>query len=843
MALAALICIALALLPLLMGRLPQTRLTVDDPATGRLLSGFFALEVNATDAFRWSRPESAIFLFGFDGRPAALTLRLATFRPPEDPPTLVAVSMRGRQVGSFVVAPAWRLYHVLTPTDPAGDTALLVRSTTFRATDGRDLGVALALINAAPVAPYSLLPPPLRALFLGSLPLLGWLILIWPRWRAGQSASGMRWGLIVALALLAGAAAAFPIISGYYLPTVGWPWWPIMPLALALGWPGLVRMQRQITASARFASPVAFWGGLALALAAALALRLGLPPLIGLAALVVGISIAAAYRQAAPALVVEPTSAIGRGEIPALAALTILALIARFYRLDDLPAGLWRDEARHGLQALQIWNDPAYRPVYVVSGADLPALMFYLMAPVVEALGPGAGAARLVSALAGALMPLALWWAARPMLGWRAAVAGAALLAWASWGLSMSRWAFPATLDHVLELTAAGIVWRLAAPQLLRARQGHWQIVAGMACAGALAGLAAYAYHTGRMAPLMLAVLTALRLGRDWRAWRAALPALAAAALVGLLALLPMLRFIVEDFEGYNRRTNAVAIANSESLEQHALLPLLLANAERYLLMWHVAGDANGRHHAPGAPMLDPLAGTLLALGAGLALVRRRPGAAIPLIWMGIALIPGVFSTDAPHAMRSLGALAPACMLAGVGFDAIYRVMQRTAASRWPAIAAGGLLGASLAFNAVLYFGVMPRDPAVYREFEVADTMLGRVARAPAVSNDPRIRQVQVFLSRRVVDRDVVRFLTFGLDLGRFDGAQLSRPAGDQALVLLPANATDAERAAVLAALGPAARELATPRFPDNQQPLFLAYGLGEGAQLLLDQYTQAPGW
>lgn len=843
MALAGLLFLVLTALPLISDGSPRVSLTVDNPISSRMVVGFYALESNDSDIFRWSRPDAALFLYGFDGRPAQLTLRLAAPRRAGEPPPTLMFSVAERPIGEIALAPSWRRYQILAPTSITGDTALRLQTAAYQPVgDSRELGVALSAVIAVPVAQIEPFPPPLRALFLGSLPLLGWLILIWPR-RVGQSASGLSWLVVVALALLAGWAAAFPALSGYYLPTVGWPWWPIVPLALALGWPGIVWIKRQIAASNRFASPVAFWGGLALALAAALALRLGMPPLAGLAALAVGIGIATAYWQAAPAATVEPTSAIGRSEILALTALTILALVARFYRLDDLPAGLWRDEARHGLQALQIWNDPAYRPVYVVSGADLPALMFYLMAPVVGMLGPGAGAARLVSALAGALMPLALWWAARPMLGWRAAVAGAALLAWASWGLSMSRWAFPATLDHVLELTAAGIVWRLAAPQLLRARQGHWKIVAGMACAGALAGLAAYAYHTGRMAPLMLAVLIALRLGRDWRAWRAALPALAAAALVGLLTLLPMLRFIVEDFAGYNRRTNAVAIANSESLEQHALLPLLLANAERYLLMWHVAGDPNGRHHAPGAPMLDPLAGTLLALGAGAALTRRRPGAVIPLIWMGIALIPGVFSTDAPHAMRSLGALAPACMLAGVGVDAIYRVMRHSATSRWSTIVVGGLLGASLAFNTALYFGVMPRDPAVYREFEIADTMLGRVARAPAVSSDPRIRQVRVFLSRRVVDRDVVRFLTFGLDLGRFDGAQLSRPAGDQALVLLPANATDAERAAVLTALGPAARELATPRFPDNQQPLFHAYGLGEGAQLLLDQYTHAPDW
>ncbi|ABQ92640.1 hypothetical protein RoseRS_4300 [Roseiflexus sp. RS-1] len=825
--------LALVILSLVLGarlaRLDQ-HLTVDDPDARRVLVGFYDVERNPTDLFRWSRPEAALFLFGFDGRPAQVMLRFAAPRGDADPPVL-SVSMRGRAVGTFSVAPGWRRYYLLTPTDPAGDTPLLLRTAAYRPPgDGRDLGVVLAEFAALPSNDAVWFPPPVRAIFLASFPVLGWLALLWRAPRQALERQLLRWSVVVFLALLAGAAAAFPRVSGYWLPTIGWPWWPLLPLMLVVAWQPMRPLVIHSVARLRSLGVPALWGGAGLTLALVVALRLGLPPVIGMSGVAAAVTLAVVASGAYAATAASGERFAYRTEALALVAITVVALVLRLYRLDDLPAGMWRDEARHGMQALRIWNDPTYRPVYVVAGADLPALLFYLMAPVLAITGPGAGSARLVSALAGAFMPLALWWAARPILGARAAVYGAAFLAWASWGLSMSRWAFPATLDHLLELAAIGTMWRaLGQPT-------RWRMMAGMALAGALAALAAYAYHTGRLAPLVFALLTALHLGRDTRAWRRALPGLAAAAVAGMIVLLPLLWFIAGDFEGYNRRTGAVAIANSQSLEKRTIA-LVLDNVARYLGMWHIAGDPNGRHHAPGAPMLDPLAGACFAVGVGLAVARWRTRACIPLVWLALALIPGIFSTNAPHAMRSLGALAPSCMLAGMALDALVVSVRNATSVRWrqvvPATVAG-TLALSLGFNVWLYFVHMPRNPAVYHEFDLTETAVGRLVRAAALADDPRLRAVHVFLDRRLTAQDTVRFLTFDVTVGAFDGVRLSGTVDGDALLILPPDASDDERAAALATLGPAARELEAPLLPNGEAPLFLAYGVGDGASRLL---------
>jgi len=806
----------LTLVLLLAGALvanPGVDLSAADPAARRVLVRFHGLERNATDTYRWSEPLSALVLFGFDGRPAILSLRLAAPRPPQTAPVVVQVRRDDRPLGAFVAAGDWRRYHLLTPTDPIGESALVLQTSPFTPPgDPRELGLALSSARATP-ATTGPLAPPARALYLLALPLIGWLLLT----RLGTPAPlALACGAL--LALLAGWAMAFPTAAGYWLPTLGWPWWPLLPLALLAAWPwlgaGLAATRARLARH-----PAIGWAGLAVALVALGLMRLGLAPLPGMALLVAGV-----WAGLAPLAGRADTLAgdrLTRRWPLALALIVLLAIGLRCVNLDGQPAGLWRDESRHGLQALRIWSDPGYRPIYVVVGADLPALLFYLMAPVVGLFGPHAWSARLVSALAGALTPLALFWAAGPLIGRRAALFAAALVAWASWSLSMSRWAFPATLDHLLVLGAVGFLWRGLAPP--EEALGAPRRVAFLAAAGALGGLAVYTYHTGRVAPLALATVAAIRLGASAPAWRRALPGLVVAALAGALIVAPLALYIVNDQQGYNRRVGRVSVLDSGNLTTRAPAGLILGNLERYLLMFHVRGDFNGRHHMPDAPMLDPVAGLLLAAGAGLALplMRRRAGVAAVLALGAIYLIPGVFSGNAPHAMRSLGTLAPAAMLAGLGLAAL-------APPGRTAIWAVALL-ASLSFNAWLYFGVMRLEPRVYHEFDMVETAMGRVAAAPAASADAGLRSVRVLLPQEWLSADTVRFLTWGAPPEAYTGAPIS---GDgPALVLLPGDASPAEQAAALDALGPAAAPLGPlATSPDGARALVLAFARGEAA-------------
>jgi 4-amino-4-deoxy-L-arabinose transferase-like glycosyltransferase len=823
----------------------------------RTLVGFHKLEQNNEGYYVWSKPLAALFAYGFDGRPALAELRLAAPRPVNLPPASVRFAANGSILGETPITSDWRRYHLLLPSNPAGDTSLGLLTTAYSPgeADERELGVVLNEVFIQPVGTVPLLPALPRTLTLLALPLLGWLLIerVAP---AGSARVAVATGLAANLVALVGWAVANPSEGSYWLPTLGWPWFPFLPLALLLATPFAGRWwgMARVWAVARPWLPLA---GLLLAVLALGSLRLGLNPALTMVFVLIGTAGAVLGLAARPSLDAPTDAPQGRlYEGVWLGAILLVAFGMRFYNLDGQPLGLWRDESRHGLQALQIWQNPSYRPIYVVEGADLPALIFYLMAPVVGLLEPHAWSARLVSALAGSLTPLALWWAARPLIGPRGALCSAALIAWASWSLSLSRWAFPATLDHLLLLTAVGFMWRgLGYIGDGRQEAGRNRLpillptascILYVSLAALCAGLSAYAYHTGRLAPVILAVLTIIRLGPSWQAWRRALPALVAAVVVGLLVLSPLIWYVANDLSGYNRRVGSVSVFNSNELAIRSPAGLLLLNIERYTMMWHIVGEPNGRHHAPFAPMLDPIAGALLLIGLGLALLRWREREHLALlIWVPLGIVPGLFSSEAPHAMRSLGGLAPACILAGMALAELARQAggrgqeaggrRQGAGASAPTFVALCLLAGSLAFNTWLYFGSMARNPLVYSEFDVAATMMSRAARMPAESADASIQATTVYLPGGAEKEDTVRFLTSGVPLCTLDDA-LQTPPGPEALVVLPADVSESVVATTLQVLGPAAQEIATvPRYPTGE-PILRAFGVGEGAQRIMEQ-------
>ncbi|MGH2411751.1 MAG: hypothetical protein ACRDGS_15515, partial [Chloroflexota bacterium] len=94
--------------------------------------------------------------------------------------------------------------------------------------------------------------------------------------------------------------------------------------------------------------------------------------------------------------------------------------------------------------------------------------------------------------------------------------------------------------------------------------------------------------------------------------------------------------------------------------------------------MFTVAGDANGRHNLPGAPMLDPVTGACFLLGLGIAIRSIRHWfSQILLLWLLASMLGGILSLDfeAPQGARTVGATAPIALLAALPLAAIARLI------------------------------------------------------------------------------------------------------------------------------------------------------------------------
>jgi 4-amino-4-deoxy-L-arabinose transferase-like glycosyltransferase len=546
-----------------------------------------------------------------------------------------------------------------------------------------------------------------------------------------------------------------------------------------------------------------------------------------------------------------------RVELAALALILLAALALRFYRLDELPYGLWRDEGRHGLEALHMLADPSYRPAYIPGGVDLPGLGLMPFALALRVWGIHVWSLRTITALAGALAVLPLYGLTLRLYG-RGAVAllAAGLLAVSSWSITISRFSFPTIFDPLLQLTA---LWLLVVglEQAPKTKNGHpqgqprteqtsevarWHSArrftryAALLLAGVCLGLAAQTYHTGRLGPAIAGLLVLLLLGRAPQRWRAWLLGMATLAVGFVLAVSPLLTYAVSNPAAFNSRVGAVFLLSDESSDKRAPLFKLDESLGRHLLMFNVRGDANGRHAPPNRPMLDAVAGLGLLAGIAALLRRRRDWRSAFLLGaLALGLLPSLLAVDSPHAMRAIDALPFACIIAAIGLVQLWQIgvadnstIPGSVPNRLSFMVRRSsfvvlVLSSALALNAWTYFAIMPNDRDVWTAFYPLHTRVGEYVRGLADTQGPEAVR-QVYVAERLTDNPVFGYLTYGLPVQSF-GARLSAPAAPGALFVVQSSFAQAELRELIARNGlDPTPVLRGPLLPDGSLPAFVVY-------------------
>jgi hypothetical protein len=245
--------------------------------------------------------------------------------------------------------------------------------------------------------------------------------------------------------------------------------------------------------------------------------------------------------------------------------------------------------------------------------------------------------------------------------------------------------------------------------------------------------------------------------------------------------------------------------------------------------------------------MLDPLTGAAFAIGAGLVLTRLRDRRALLLaLWMGVALVPGVFSIEAPHAVRTVEVIAPTMLLAAIGACTLLTtnderrttnderrrmrglsfVVRRS--SKFALVA--GLLLAALALNGTRYFVTWPESPNAYEEFFVAETDAGEIIQRLVAQPEIKAGGYKIYVPANAVKNDVLLYLTSGITLETFAHSRLATPAGDRALLIdIGDQASDPQD--LRQALGQGAALLGVgPISPLSGKPEWTIYGRGPAA-------------
>ena len=372
--------------------------------------------------------------------------------------------------------------------------------------------------------------------------------------------------------------------------------------------------------------------------------------------------------------------------------LAITVITLRFYRLDELPPGLFIDEGANGLDALQVLQGS--HSVYFPENNGREPLGIYLMALSTSILGRTELAIRLPTALASMCTVFAIFWLGYLLFGregdggpatpWRGLLVGgygAGLMAVSLAQTVIGRTSFRVNFLPLLLTLCLALLWE-------GWRRRSWRRVA---LAGVCAGLLAYTYIAARVTPFLFLFLglsflapwgrneaeaaisgrgsLSRRLSSLNSRLRAELPL--ASVFVGVSSVLaaPILVYFVLNPDYFFLRSSQVSVFEPGS-GLFGSLWALVVNVWEHLLAFGIRGDPNWRHNYSGQPLLNIWEAFFFWLGAGTAVRRwRQPAFRLPLLWLGLLLLPALLSSDGnvPHFLRMFGATPAIYLLAGVG--------------------------------------------------------------------------------------------------------------------------------------------------------------------------------
>jgi len=347
-----------------------------------------------------------------------------------------------------------------------------------------------------------------------------------------------------------------------------------------------------------------------------------------------------------------------------LVAVMVVAGLARYAELGRMPQGLYMDEAADGLDALRTAASHHYQVFYPADGGR-EGLWIALMSLSVRWFGPTVLAVRFWSPLVGILTILATYGLAARWMDRRTGLIAAWLMATSFWHILFSRVAFRGILLPLFVVSALyflQVAWEST----------DWRGVLFSAAGGCCLGLGFYSYIPFRLMPVLAVLVMASELwGASRSRQREVLKSFGWWTVVGLIVAMPLAVSFIRHSAEFSQRMSQVSVWGAPNLGR-----LLLHNSVLSLKMLVLSGDENWRHNLPGFPELGYAAAIFFLPGVVVVWRRRN----ILLVWLLLMLLPAVLSIEGlPHALRSIGALPAAILIAAAGADwLLRRVTTRT---------------------------------------------------------------------------------------------------------------------------------------------------------------------
>ena len=383
---------------------------------------------------------------------------------------------------------------------------------------------------------------------------------------------------------------------------------------------------------------------------------------------------------------------LDRVEILLLLIAVTVAAFFRTYRLDQVPPGLWRDEAANGVDALGVLQ--GHHPIFFEANNGREPLFIYLVAISVRWLGRNPLAVRLVSALIGTMTILPTYFMTKELVRYagrrvrHTALLTTLWLALSYWHIALSRLGFRGILLPLLASMSFFFLWRGLNRRFEIGSDGsdlHKRSLLYFAASGIFLGLSFYSYTPSRLLPIVLLASLAQIASRQhvspangYSSGKATSVALYLTFAFGVLFLCaavvvaPLGFYFLEHPQMFWQRSAELL---SQGAQDGEASPLTLATSlARQASMFGVQGDPNIIFNPAARPAFDWF--TLLFFLAGIWTSLRNWRTApylFALLWLCIMLLPAALSTvDLPHSLRAIGTLPIAYLFPAIGLDWVW---------------------------------------------------------------------------------------------------------------------------------------------------------------------------
>jgi len=428
-----------------------------------------------------------------------------------------------------------------------------------------------------------------------------------------------------------------------------------------------------------------------------------------------------------------------------LGILLVMAFFVRTLWINDIPAGIYPDEAVNGTDALTAWQTKEFHWFYENNNGR-EGLFINLIAISTTLFGNTVFGLKFWSILSGTLSVLGVYLLASELYASRRAglIAGF-LMTFSFWAINFSRISFRGILLPLILIFSFYFIFKG-----LRTKKYLLFIFSGL-----IFGLGFHTYIAFRIAPVILIVIFfALLLSQ-----RRVIQTYWKHALLFLMSMLITTAPILYDFathpEHLGSRSASISIFSPE-VNDGNFLGTLTKTLTLSVAKYFVWGDQNWRHNLPPFPILDIITAFALAFGVLWSLLRwihllhkriinkeRHKEFLILsflLSWFILMLAPEFLTNEGiPHALRSIGTQPPVFILAMLPF--LWLSRQSTIQKSWKSAPfyVIVLLVLVALLNSFSYFFVWGNSPESKNAFDETFTQ-----KAHYISQLPKERTVYV---------------------------------------------------------------------------------------------------